>query len=171
MKGIKYLHLNGIIHRDLKPANILMKNGECKISDFGFAKNLDSDSSIMKSIVGTPLYMSPQLLKKTKYTNKSDLWSIGLIYYEMLHGRTPWPAMNELQLINGIYSKKPLFHPSVSSVSKDFILKCLEIEEERRMSWESAFDHELLSLTISKNEREHSRNYSPISNNAVSMSK
>lgn len=94
MKGIKYLHLNGIIHRDLKPANILMKNGQCKISDFGFAKNLQSDSCIMKSIVGTPLYMSPQLLKKTKYTNKSDLWSIGLIYYEMLHGRTPWPATN-----------------------------------------------------------------------------
>jgi len=40
MKGIKYLHMNGIIHRDLKPANILMKNGDCKISDFGFAKNL-----------------------------------------------------------------------------------------------------------------------------------
>ena len=81
MKGIKYLHLNGIIHRDLKPANILMKNNQCKISDFGFAKNLQNDNSIMKSIVGTPLYMSPQLLKKLKYTNKSDLWSIGLIYY------------------------------------------------------------------------------------------
>ena len=89
----------------------------------------------MKSIVGTPLYMSPQLLKKAKYTNKSDLWSIGLIYYEMLHGRTPWPASNELQLLNGIYSKKPSFHSSVSNVSKDFILKCLEVEENKRMSW------------------------------------
>lgn len=79
----------------------------------------------MKSIVGTPLYMSPQLLKKLKYTNKSDLWSIGLIYYEMLHGRTPWPASNEIQLIQGIYSKKPSFQPSVSGLSKDFILKCL----------------------------------------------
>lgn len=94
MRGVKYLHINGIIHRDLKPANILMKHGECKISDFGFAKNLEHENAIMKSIVGTPLYMSPQLLKKVKYTNKSDLWSIGLIYYEMLHGRTPWPASN-----------------------------------------------------------------------------
>ena len=73
--------MNGIIHRDLKPANILIKNSECKLSDFGFAKNLEDDNTIMKSIVGTPLYMSPQLLKKVKYTNKSDLWSIGLIYY------------------------------------------------------------------------------------------
>lgn len=48
----------------------------------------------MKSIVGTPLYMSPQILKRCKYTSKSDLWSIGLIYYQMLHGKTPWPANN-----------------------------------------------------------------------------
>lgn len=80
MKGAKYLHSNGIIHRDLKPANILVKNGVCKISDFGFAKNLGNDY-VLKSIVGTPLYMSPQLLKGLKYTAKSDLWSIGLIYY------------------------------------------------------------------------------------------
>jgi len=94
MNGAKYLHKNGIIHRDLKPANILLKQGVCKLSDFGFAKSLEQDETIMKSIVGTPLYMSPQILKKTKYTTKSDLWSIGLIYYEMLHGKTPWPAQN-----------------------------------------------------------------------------
>ncbi len=81
MNGAKYLHKNGIIHRDLKPANILMKNGVCKLSDFGFAKSLSGQETIMKSIVGTPLYMSPQILKKGKYTTKSDLWSIGLIYY------------------------------------------------------------------------------------------
>jgi serine/threonine-protein kinase ULK/ATG1 len=102
MKGAKYLHANGIIHRDLKPANILVKNGGCKISDFGLAKNM-THNAIMKSIVGTPLYMSPQLLNGTKYTSKSDLWSIGLIYYEMLHGQTPWSANNEIQLLRAIY--------------------------------------------------------------------
>jgi serine/threonine-protein kinase ULK/ATG1 len=125
MKGAEYLHAEGIIHRDLKPANILLKNGVCKISDFGFAKNLEGDNTVMKSIVGTPLYMSPQILKRLKYTAKSDLWSIGLIYYEMLHGRTPWPASNELQLINGIYSRKPTFSREISELSRDFIRKCL----------------------------------------------
>lgn len=81
MKGSKYLQNMGIIHRDLKPANILIKNGMCKISDFGFAKSLEEENAVMKSIVGTPLYMSPQILKRTKYTAKSDIWSIGLIYY------------------------------------------------------------------------------------------
>lgn len=114
MNGAKYLHKNGIIHRDLKPANILLKNGACKLSDFGFAKSLNSEEAVMKSIVGTPLYMSPQILKKGKYTTKSDLWSIGLIYYEMLHGRTPWPAQNEIELINGIYNKKVSFSPEIS---------------------------------------------------------
>ena len=94
VNGTKYLHKSGIIHRDLKPANILIKEGTCKLSDFGFAKSLQNEDVIMKSIVGTPLYMSPQILQKEKYTSKSDLWSIGLIYYEMLHGRTPWPAQN-----------------------------------------------------------------------------
>ena len=111
MSGAMYLHTNGIIHRDLKPANILLKQGTCKLSDFGFAKSIKSDEAIMKSIVGTPLYMSPQILKKGKYTVKSDLWSVGLIYYEMLHGRTPWPAQNEIELINGIYHKKVHFSP------------------------------------------------------------
>jgi serine/threonine protein kinase len=111
LEGAKYLHKSGIIHRDLKPANILLKDGSCKISDFGFAKSLNSEEAVMKSIVGTPLYMSPQILKKGRYTAKSDLWSIGLIYYEMLHGKTPWPAQNEIELIYAIYHKKPLFAP------------------------------------------------------------
>ena len=81
MKGVQYLHSHGIIHRDLKPANILLKDNNCKISDFGFAKSLEDENTVMKSIVGTPLYMSPQILKRSKYTTKSDLWSIGLIYY------------------------------------------------------------------------------------------
>ncbi len=115
MAGFQYLVEREITHRDLKPANILIKDGVCKISDFGFAKNLeDGESTVMRSIVGTPLYMSPQILSRMKYTNKSDLWSIGLIYYEMIHGFTPWPAKNEIQLVNNIMSKPIQFEPSVS---------------------------------------------------------
>ena len=115
MSGFKYLYDHEIIHRDLKPANILMSKGRCKISDFGFAKNLEyGESTVLKSIVGTPLYMSPQILNHQKYTNKSDLWSVGLIYYELIHGMTPWPAKNELQLINNIMTKNVTFDPCVS---------------------------------------------------------
>ena len=64
MNGAKYLHKNGIIHRDLKPANILMKNGVCKLSDFGFAKNNQKLDSLMSTVVGSPAYMAPQILNK-----------------------------------------------------------------------------------------------------------
>ena len=80
--------------------------------------------------------MSPQLLMKQKYNNKSDLWSVGLIFYEMLHGKTPWVAANELQLINAIQSQKVGFSKLISDVSKDFISKCLTVSEEKRISWE-----------------------------------
>lgn len=142
--GFKYLYSMGITHRDIKPANILLKNGRCKISDFGFAKNLQyGENTVMNSIVGTPLYMSPQILNRAHYTNKSDLWSVGLIYYEMLHGYTPWPANNEIQLINNIMSRQVMFDPVVSDKSRDWIKAALKIKEEERMSWEEAFNHPL----------------------------
>lgn len=68
----------------------------------------------------------------------------------MLHGRTPWPANNELELINGIYNKKITFSNDISEKSKDFIRNCLEIYEENRMSWEEAFAHRLLQENTRK---------------------
>lgn len=95
LAGFRYLTANGVLHRDLKPANILLKCGTCKLGDFGFAKNLHSGAdTVLKSVVGTPLYMSPQLLSHLPYTSKSDLWSVGLIYYQLLHGCTPWAAQS-----------------------------------------------------------------------------
>ena len=134
------------MHRDLKPANILIQAGKLKIGDFGFARNLENgESTVLKSIVGTPLYMSPQILNHQVYTNKSDLWSVGLIYYEMLHGHTPWPATSELQLINSIQHRPVIFDPAISERSKDFIKRCLKKKEDDRMSWEEAFSHPLLA--------------------------
>lgn len=136
MRGFEYLNKLDIMHRDLKPANILINGGQLKISDFGFARNLDNgDNTILKSIVGTPLYMSPQILSHQVYTPKSDLWSVGLIYYEMLHGYTPWPASSEMQLLSAINHKPVVFDPNISERSKDFIRRCLRKKEEDRMSW------------------------------------
>lgn len=88
--------------------------------------------------------MSPQLLQKQKYTNKSDLWSVGLIFYEMLHGKTPWMASNELQLISAIHTQKIGYSKLISDLARDFISKCLAINESDRISWEEAFEHPLL---------------------------
>lgn len=90
------------MHRDLKPANILLRDHTVKIADFGFAKK--ASGSAKESVnVGSPLYMSPEALQGNIYTVKNDVWSIGVIFYEMLHGRAPWKCSSEQQLIEEIH--------------------------------------------------------------------
>lgn len=103
MQGFKQLVNHGYIHRDIKPANILVKNDIKKVADFGFATKADIKGvKLMKEKVGTPLYMAPQILNNLPYTAKSDIWSIGMMFYEMIFGKTPWPARDELSLIRNI---------------------------------------------------------------------
>lgn len=74
------------LHRDLKLANIFMSDDRAKIADFGFAKKIRFASEKEKYNVGSPLYMSPEALKRNIYSLKNDIWSIGVMAYEMLHG-------------------------------------------------------------------------------------
>jgi calcium-dependent protein kinase len=67
-----------------------------KIADFGFAKVVMSSSQLNKTLVGTPLYMSPQLLKSERYTSKCDIWAIGILTYELLYGKLPWTGNSQL---------------------------------------------------------------------------
>ncbi|CAK90527.1 unnamed protein product (macronuclear) [Paramecium tetraurelia] len=155
--GIKALLKIGIIHRDIKPANILMHDNQFKITDFGFAKQIDANlDTIMNSLVGTPLYMSPQILKRTKYSSKCDVWSLGLILYEMLYGVTPWHSQNLVELMNKLDSKPLSFpvHPQVSENTKKLIKGCLQISEERRWSWEDLFNSVNINLNTSDNKQE-----------------
>lgn len=148
LTGFQEMVKNGLIHRDLKPENILINDGIYKIADFGFATHVDNfKNQMLKTCVGTPLYMSPQILSHKPYTSKSDVWSTGLIYYEMLCGKTPWPARDQLELIENI-AKMPLKYPfniQVSDVSKDFIRGCLEKEEKNRFSWEEVLAHKIFT--------------------------
>ena len=75
--------------RDLKPENILMKELDLKLCDLGFAKASQGD--FLDTIVGTPVYMAPQILTRQKYSYKCDVWSIGVLIYEMMYGKRPIP--------------------------------------------------------------------------------
>jgi serine/threonine protein kinase len=114
--ALKYLHDNQIVHRDLKLANILLHfpNSDLvgmtkeerksflrkvdltkevflvKIADFGFATRINTRESNMESILGTPLYMAPQLFNEEPYTYKVDIWAIGVILFEMITGNPPF---------------------------------------------------------------------------------
>ena len=90
-KGLYKMHKHEYIHRDIKPDNVLVKGGVYKIADFGFGVRL-RDKEEMQEACGTPLYMAPQLVFKEKYTDKCDIWSLGLMLYEMVFGFNPWPT-------------------------------------------------------------------------------
>ena len=80
LEGYSELRRLGIVHRDLKPANILLKDGDLKLADFGMSK-LQEGGQLLRSHVGTPYYMAPQVLQRIEYTDKCDIWSLGVIFY------------------------------------------------------------------------------------------
>ena len=111
------------------------------------------------SIVGTPLYMAPQILKNEVYTSKNDIWSLGIIFYEIVCGNTPWPCKNHIELLNKIYSCPISFPFPISEKLKDIIMKCLKIEENQRICWEDLFNNELFLGDNNKEENESQYNF------------
>jgi len=97
--AIEYIHEIGIMHRDIKTLNIFfMQSGLLKLGDFGIAKILDSNMDLAETQVGTPLYMSPEIIEGKKYSNKSDLWALGCVMYEVCTLTRVFDATNQLKL-------------------------------------------------------------------------
>ena len=124
-----------------------MKSGIFKVADFGFATKADlTGHKKLREAVGTPLYMAPQLLENAPYTAKSDLWSIGVMFYEMLFAKTPWPCRDVHSYLRNM-TTTPLRFPydkSIGKNTKDFIERCLKVKESERISWDEAFAHPLI---------------------------
>ena len=101
-----------VIHRDLKPANILLgTNSTAKLADFGISKTLTADETHGMTSVGSPLYQSPELIKGERYDEKTDIWSLGVIMYEMAALRPPFSGPTHFALansiVNGEYTRIP----------------------------------------------------------------
>jgi len=133
-EGLKYLIDNNIFHRDLKPQNILIdKNNILKITDFGFAKTINS-YEISETFCGSPLYMAPEILTYQKYTDSADLWSVGVIMYEMIFGFTPYTGNNLYNLVSNI-KNNDLIIPNSKKISyecKDLLFSLLQKEPSQR---------------------------------------
>lgn len=147
MKGIKSLVDKGYIHRDLKPENTLIKGNRYLVSDFGFITKADIKGTKKLDVCcGTPLYMAPQLLQEKPYSSKSDIWSLGIILYEMVFGYSPWPCRSLEAYRNNILYKAVAFpyNAKIGENTKDFIKKCLVIDEGKRIGWDEIFKHPLI---------------------------
>ena len=100
------MHSQRKIHRDIKTDNILLKSdGYVKLADFGYAAQLINESDSRKSIVGTPYWMAPELIRGKAYAFEVDIWSLGVVFYEMATGRLPWENTSNLTLL-----KKSIIH-------------------------------------------------------------
>ena len=87
LQGLESLHRRRQLHRDLKSDNVLLSmEGDVKIADFGFAIQLTKDILNRKSLVGTPAWMAPELIKKELYDEKVDIWSLGMVAIELVEG-------------------------------------------------------------------------------------
>lgn len=115
--GIHYLHQNRILHRDIKTINMfLTKDDMIKIGDLGVAKMLNQTANMAHTVVGTPYYLSPELCEEKPYNNKSDIWSLGCVLYELCTLKHPFEAQNQGALILKILRGK--YPPISSSYSK-----------------------------------------------------
>jgi len=129
MLGLNYMHLQKITHRDIKPENILLvsddiKNFDIKIADLGFAAKIDKETGL-DLVLGTPLYMAPELIKHQRYNEKVDVWSLGIITYQLLSGKTPFDGKNIKKINQNILFKELKFPDrqwkNISENAKDFI--------------------------------------------------
>jgi serine/threonine protein kinase len=107
-KGLDYAHAHGIVHRDVKPANIMItRSGRVKIMDFGIAKAGGSMTGTGQ-VLGTPNYMSPEQVKGKSLDGRSDIFSLGVILYEMLTGEKPFAGQNVTTIIYKIVNENPI---------------------------------------------------------------
>merc|ERR1712137_859986 len=141
-KGMAYLHSRNVIHRDLKPRNLLVgRDWTCKVADFG-ASTIQVHTSKTMTVIGTPSYMAPEVLAHTKYSEKADVYSFGIIIVEVYTGETPYSGpefadiRNQVQLISRIV--KDHLHPDTSKLPPELahlVYDCWHDEPDLRPSF------------------------------------
>jgi serine/threonine protein kinase len=137
--GIKYLHDKEIIHRDLKPENILIdKYDRVKICDFGWCVQ---GSEVRTTFCGTLEYMAPEMLLNEGHSYQVDLWALGILLYELLHGRAPFQSGGDAEKRQQILRNELTFNPVVSGLARDLIQKLLRTNPKERISLDKILAH------------------------------
>jgi serine/threonine protein kinase/Tfp pilus assembly protein PilF len=139
-EGLAEANRLGVVHRDLKPQNIMIdQEGHVRIMDFGIARSLQREGLTQAdTIVGTAEYMAPEQVEGTEIDHRTDIYSLGIVLFEMLTGRTPFQADTPLSLAFKHKAEVPpapqQFNPQIPDSLNRIILKCLEKKRENRFS-------------------------------------
>jgi len=156
LSGLTYIHTLHRIHRDIKSDNLLLgDDGGVKLADFGYAAQLTQEKQKRNTIVGTPYWMAPELIRGQNYDHKVDLWSLGIMCMEMAEGEPPYmefPPLRALFLITtkGIPDLKET--NKWTPEFKDFVRRCLDKEPETRPEAAELLKHPFLRKGCSPSE-------------------
>ncbi|CAJ1948645.1 unnamed protein product [Cylindrotheca closterium] len=161
LDAIAYCHdVKGIVHRDLKPENFLFlteaEDAPIKIIDFGLSRHNDANQGIMKTKVGTPYYVAPEVLRR-EYTKSCDIWSIGVITYILLCGYPPFYGDSDAEIFDSVRTGKFDF-PSpewdnISSTAKEFVRYLLQKDPRERPTALQAMNHRWIQMHASVDEK------------------
>jgi len=156
LKGLQYIHSRHRIHRDIKSDNILLgEHGEIKIADFGYAAQLTKQKTKRQTIVGTPYWMAPELIRGQEYGTKVDIWSLGIMIMEMAEGDPPYMEFPPLRALFLITTKgiPDLKEPSRwSPTFREFVGLCLEKDAEKRPSADELLAHPFMKQAVGGGE-------------------
>src|SRR5665213_1684346 len=168
LRALDYIHGNGVVHRDLKPENIMVaENDHIKLIDFGIA----SDSAARRltyanftATLGTPNYISPEQVKGKRGDGRSDIYSMGVILYEMLSGRLPFSGPSPMAAMNDRLLNHPMppsvADPSISPQLQEVLYRALERDPRNRYATAHEFVHDLQHLDqVGVEDRDELRNW------------
>ncbi|XP_076835328.1 serine/threonine-protein kinase D3 isoform X1 [Brachyhypopomus gauderio] len=144
--ALRHLHFKNIVHCDLKPENVLLASAEpfpqVKLCDFGFARII-GEKSFRRSVVGTPAYLAPEVLRSKGYNRSLDMWSVGVIIYVSLSGTFPFNEDEDIndQIQNAAFMYPPTLWKEISSEATDLINNLLQVKMRKRYSVDKTLSH------------------------------
>ena len=147
-KALEHAHSRGLVHRDIKPHNVMvLKNGSVKVADFGIARVMSKSNTLTKEALGSVHYISPEQAKGGRVDNRSDLYSLGIVMYEMITGRVPYdgesPVGIAIQHINGGAVMPSRINPGIPEKLEQIIMKAMALDPADRYPTATAMLYEM----------------------------